>query len=124
MIEELEEAQLGLQTLLSMRHVTPFREEVQQKLTEISDTTDTLELWVKVQMQWTSLESVFMGGDIAKQMPHEAKKFAKIDKDWAKIMSRASEVRGVVACCSNELLKNTLPVLYDELEKCQKSLEG
>ena len=37
---------------------------------------------LKVQMMWCSLESVFTGGDIAKQMPMEAKKFAKIDKDW------------------------------------------
>lgn len=31
-IEELEEALLQLQTLLSMRHVTPFREDVQVHL--------------------------------------------------------------------------------------------
>lgn len=60
----------------------------QNKLTELSNTTDTLELWVKVQLLWTSLESVFMGGDIAKQMPQEAKKFIKIDKDWSKIMAK------------------------------------
>jgi hypothetical protein len=58
------------------------------------------------------------------QMPQEAKKFTKIDKDWAKIMGRALETALVVPCCSNELLRNTLPVLYSELEKCQKSLEG
>ena len=87
-IEELEEAQTATCRRCSMRHVTPFREEVQFKLTELCDTTDTLELWVKVQMMWTSLESVFMGGDIAKQMPLEAKKFAKIDKDWIKIMTK------------------------------------
>ena len=29
-----------------------------------------------------------MGGDIAKQMPTEARKFVRIDKDWAKIMSK------------------------------------
>lgn len=58
----------------------------QGKLNELSNATDSLELWVKVQLLWTSLESVFMGGDIAKQMPLEAKKFVKIDKDWSKIM--------------------------------------
>lgn len=58
----------------------------QNKLNELSNATDSLELWVKVQLLWTSLESVFMGGDIAKQMPIEAKKFVKIDKDWAKMM--------------------------------------
>ena len=123
-IEELEEAQLQLQSLLSIRHVSPFRDDVQKFLTTLSDTADTLEMWVKVQMLWTSLESVFLGGDIAKQMPIEAKKFSKINKDWEKLMVRAAEVKFVVASCGNELLRTTLPVLYSELEKCQKSLEG
>ena len=123
-IEELEEAQLQLQTLLSVRHVAPFREDVQKFLSELSDTSDTLEMWVKVQMLWTSLESVFLGGDIAKQMPLEAKKFSKINKDWEKLMVRAADTKLVVPCCANELLRTTLPVLYSELEKCQKSLEG
>jgi dynein heavy chain len=123
-VEDLEDAQLQLQTILSMRHVTPFRDEVQSKLTELSNTTDELELWIKVQLMWTSLESVFMGGDIAKQMPLEAKKFNKVDKDWIKIMQKAVETGSVVACCKNDLVKNTLPVLYAELERCQKSLEG
>jgi dynein heavy chain len=39
-------------------------------------------------------------------------------------MGRASETKFVVQCCSNELLRTTLPALYSELEKCQKSLEG
>jgi dynein heavy chain len=123
-IEQLEEAQMTLQSLLSVRHVLPFKDEVQKFLTTLSDTADTLEMWVKVQMLWTSLESVFLGGDIAKQMPTEAKKFSKINKEWDKLMVRASEVKLVVNCCSNELLRTTLPVLYSELEKCQKSLEG
>jgi len=50
-----------------------------------------LELWIKVQSSWTSLEAVYIGGDIAKQMPVEAKKFSGIDKTWLKIMEKASE---------------------------------
>ena len=60
-IDDLEEAQMNMQTLLSMRHVGPFREPVQEQLTALSDTADTLELWIKVQLLWTALESVFMG---------------------------------------------------------------
>lgn len=123
-VEELEESQMNLQTVLTMRHVAPFRNIAQELLGSLSETSDTLESWVKVQMMWCALESVFTGGDIAKQLPKEAKKFAKVDKDWAKIMQKASECRNVVECCADELLQNTLPTMYSELEKCQKSLEG
>lgn len=123
-MEELEEAQMNLQTMITMRHVTPFKSFAQELLGSLSETSDTLERWSKVQLMWCALESVFTGGDIAKQMPKEAKKFAKVDKDWAKIMMKASECRNVIQCCADELLRNSLPVMYTELEKCQKSLEG
>ena len=38
-------------------------------------------------------------------------------------MIRAAETKFVIQCCAN-VLRTTLPVLYSELEKCQKSLEG
>jgi dynein heavy chain len=123
-IEELEDAQMQLQGMLSMRHVVPFKAEAQAKLSQLSDTADTLERWIKVQMLWSSLEAVFTGGDIAKQLPLEAKKFTKVDKDWLKIMTKAEDTRLVVTCCANELLRNTLPILLAELERCQKSLDG
>jgi len=123
-MEELEEAQMNLQGMLTMRHVTPFRDRAQELLGLLSETGDTLERWIKVQMLWCSLESVFTGGDIAKQMPMEAKKFSKIDKDWDKIMKKAFEVKLVTDVCSNDNLRTSLPVMYSELEKCQKSLEG
>jgi dynein heavy chain, axonemal len=61
-MEELEEAQMNLQAMLTMRHVTPFRDRAQELLQALSETSDTLERWVKVQMTWCSLESVFTGG--------------------------------------------------------------
>jgi hypothetical protein len=123
-VEELEEAQMNLQTLLTMRHVGWFRERALGQLKALSDTCEALELWQKVQLLWCSLESVFLGGDIAKQMPAVAKKFQKIDKDFTAIQARAAEQAVVVPCCANELLRLSLPPMFEELERCQKSLEG
>jgi dynein heavy chain len=123
-MEELEESQMNLQTMLTVRHVAPFRTEAQNWLTRLSETSETLERWLKVQLMWCSLESVFTGGDIAKQMPKEAKKFSKVDKSWEKIMSKAGDCRNILDCCSDELLRSSLPTMHGELEKCQKSLEG
>ena len=123
-IEELEESQLQCQTMLTMRHVKPFRVEVQALLTRLSDTTDTLEQWLKVQQLWCSLESVFTGGDIAKQMPVQAKKFNKVDKEWAKVMMKAAGDQLVFPCCEDEGLREFLPPSFIELEGCQKALDG
>ena len=43
-------------------------------------------------------------------MPVEAKKFVKLDKDWAKLMAKASETHLVLECCENEQLRTLLPV--------------
>merc|ERR1719253_222958 len=99
---------MNLNTMNAQRHSQPFEEELQGMLATLSDTADTIEKWFKVQQMWTSLESVFTGGDIAKQMPMEAKKFSQIDKDWVKIMSKSSETRLVVECCQDDLLRQML----------------
>ena len=123
-MEELDEAAMNMQAMLTMRHVAPFKEHATELLKSLSEAGECIEKWLKVQMLWCSLESVFTGGDIAKQMPMEAKKFNKIDKDWQKCMSKAFDTQKVIECCQNENLLSSLPVMYTELEKCQKSLEG
>eukprot|EP00931_Biecheleriopsis_adriatica_P081368 TRINITY_DN5469_c0_g1_i1.p1 TRINITY_DN5469_c0_g1~~TRINITY_DN5469_c0_g1_i1.p1 ORF type:complete len:4656 (-),score=1282.68 TRINITY_DN5469_c0_g1_i1:88-14055(-) len=122
--EALEETMMNLNTMNAQRHSIPFKEELNGLLTTLSDAGDTIERWFKVQQMWTSLESVFTGGDIAKQMPMEAKKFQQIDKDWIKIMQKSAETKLVVPCCQNDMLKQMLPTLSEGLEKCQKSLES
>lgn len=51
-MEQLEESQLNLQTMLSSRHIEPFREIAHGLLLSLSEANDTLELWSKVQQVW------------------------------------------------------------------------
>ena len=84
---------MQMQTFLTMRHVAPFREEATELLANLNDAADTLEQWVKVQLMWCSLESVFTGGDIAKQPATVWKLFASRDLGTAAVFSAQTRTR-------------------------------
>ena len=61
-----------------------------------------------------------------KELPQEAKRFARIDKSWTKMMKRAFDTRNVLQCCyGGEVPKAVLlRHVHEELEICFKSLVG
>ena len=122
-IEKLEESQMTLGGMATNRYSQPFRDEVMSWISKLSSVSEVIEQWTTVQNMWLYMEAVFAGGDIARQLPQETKRFQNIDKQFMKIVKQTEESPNIIqTCCGNEMLRDMLPHLLDQLERCQKSL--
>eukprot|EP00899_Mesostigma_viride_P009315 jgi/Mesvir1/18385/Mv14266-RA.2 len=125
LIAQLEDSQMSLGSLMSNRHNGPFKKEISEWVRRLATVGEVVEQWMAVQAMWMYMEVVFTGGDIAKQMPAETKKFAQINKAWIKMMQSCADSPNVIkVCVTDESVSNLLPHLAGRLESCQRSLRG
>ena len=124
LMEALEEHQLQLQTMIGMgRFVDYFRERVLYWQSTLGNVETTLKLWLAVQKQWSSLESIFMSSaDIRAQLPEDTKRFEGIDSEFKELMREAQFTPSAVECCTREGREEVLRAMMGALEKCQKAL--
>ncbi|KAF5400265.1 hypothetical protein PHET_06384 [Paragonimus heterotremus] len=124
-LQQLDESMLVLAALSNNRYNVPFRSQIQKWVHALSTTCETLEIWLRVQNLWVYLEAVFIGSDLAKQLPKEAKSFHNIDRNWVRLMERAWDTPNVVMyCTADPSLQELLPRLLEQLEVCQRSLSS
>lgn len=100
-----------------------FEQRVHRWQDTLSTVESTLRVWLTVQRQWCSLETIFTtSADIRKQLPEDTKRFEGIDRDFKELMRDASTAATVVQACTRGSRWETLHGLVHGLELCQKSL--
>ncbi|KAL6769277.1 DHC15 [Auxenochlorella protothecoides x Auxenochlorella symbiontica] len=125
LMERLEDALLGLTSLMSNRYSACFRPDIQAWTSKLSTISDVMEQWLVVQNMWMYMEAVFSGGDIVRQLPQEARRFAAIDKSYENLLRHARESQTcLAACCNSDVMQHMLPSLVQQLEVVQKSLSA
>lgn len=127
LLEQLEDAQEILATMLTSKYVVPMRNEVANWFEKLKTICDVLELWLEVQELWINIESVFSNPLTVKEMPAEAKRFSRVDKSWIKSQKQSYDMKSVIQCClGSSVQENTKKILLKDIQKeleiCNKSL--
>ncbi|XP_025098007.1 LOW QUALITY PROTEIN: dynein gamma chain, flagellar outer arm-like [Pomacea canaliculata] len=126
LLEQLEDAEALLATMLTSKYIGPLRDETATWAEKLKEVAEVLELWLEVQDLWQYLEAVFSNSIAVRELPQEAKRFARIDKGWTKMMKRAFDTRNVLQCCHGGEVPKAVVLrhIQEELEICFKSLVG
>jgi dynein heavy chain len=132
-VEQLENDNNVLQSLLSNRFVEYFLERVTLWQKRLGLVESCIGKWVDIQRQWQNLHPIFMGpADIKGSLVDEVRLFNSADELFRAIMSKAQNYKNVVELiCSDSIkkelnkdqeLEEMLDYLARSLAECEKGL--
>ncbi|KAI0987265.1 hypothetical protein GJ496_009031, partial [Pomphorhynchus laevis] len=124
-ISAIEDSNLILANLASNRYNEHFKVDNQKCIDGLAITYEVKTKWIQVHNLWVYLEAVFIGGDISRQLPLEARKFNAVDKMWLKMITKVKETPNILSCCiSYDNNLEMLDFMLSQLDMCQTSLAG
>ena len=85
LIRELTDATINLQNMLLLPYVSGVREQVVQLSTLLENIIRILEEWKHFQSNWVVLSNLFAMEDARSVLPHQANRFATVQRKWASI---------------------------------------
>lgn len=122
-VESLEDNQMQLQNIASMRFNDFFIDQVEDWVRKLGLVDTNMYLLLDVQKKWQYLETIFIGSeDIREQLPEESKRFDSIDEELRKILLYAQENPKLIQFTQQNGLEETLLLLQEKLGMCENKL--
>ncbi|GFQ90622.1 dynein heavy chain 7, axonemal [Trichonephila clavata] len=121
---QLDDNIVKTQAMRGSPFAKPFEGEIKEWEDILKLTQDTIDEWLKVQMQWLYLEPIFSSADILQQMPREGALFQAVDGIWRNIMKVTNEKPHVLENTSTPDVYNNLLNCNDMLDKINKGLNS
>ena len=118
LLEQLDDAQESLVSMLTSKYIGPLRDEVSSWSEKLKTIGEVLDLWLEVQELWVNNEAVFTNQSVVKEMTAEVKRFTRVDKAWLKSQKQSFDMKSVLQCClGSSVQENTKRVLLKDFQK-------
>ena len=118
LMNDISEKQALLLSVKTSEYFSRFADQIENYETKFAN----LDIWLAdlnlIQRKWVYLEPIFSRG----ALPNEQSRFKKIDDEFRNILLTLNTNLKVSTIFSIIGIKNTLDMLIDQLEKCQKAL--
>ena len=113
-----------LSTIKTSPYYAQFEGEIEEWEITLANISDTLDLLMTVQRNWSHLESIFnLQDDMSFQLPNEASIFAGVNKSFLEEMDRIYKDNNARRALTHEGFNDTLLDFNRRLEHIQRSLE-
>jgi dynein heavy chain, axonemal len=124
-IELVETQSMELMGMMAQKEVEEFKENVSKWQKTLKTVDAVVEIWVKVQKNWSRLNPIFLASeDIRSQLPDDTKRFEKVDIEWKDLMRDAVENPGVIEACLFDGREEILNGFAQDIETCEKALNA
>ena len=118
LISDISDKQALLVSVKTSEYFSRFEDSINQYENKFSNLDEWLANLNLIQRKWVYLDPIFSRG----ALPSEQSRFKKIDDEFRNILNTLFTNKRVATIFSISGIQNTLNMLIDQLEKCQKAL--
>ena len=115
---QVSDKQALMLNLKELRFYSRFEDQVGQFESKLSDVDEYLQKLNVIQRKWVYLEPILGRG----ALPQEQGRFKRVDEEYRSIMLNIGANPRVLNLCSIPGLKDSLDMISDQLDRCQKAL--